>query len=82
MHADVSSPFTSDLVGEMAMGANMVQFVKTHFPERQGAAPFRACMSVLLVRNPFDAMESYFNLMMTGQHTETVAQHCEVVATE
>jgi len=61
-----------DLVGEMAVGANMVQFVKTHFPERQGAAPFRACMSVVLVRNPFDAMESYFNLMMTGTHTATV----------
>ena len=55
------------------MGANMVQFVKTHYPERQGAAPFRACMAVLLVRNPFDAMESYFNLMMTGTHTATVS---------
>jgi len=54
------------------MGAKMVQFVKTHFPERQGAAPFHACMAVLLVRNPFDAMESYFNLMMTGTHTATI----------
>jgi len=47
--------------------------VKTHFPERQGAAPFRAARVVLLVRNPFDAMESYFNLMMTGSHTSSVS---------
>jgi len=63
-----------DLVGEMAVGANMVQFVKTHFPERQGGAPFRASRVVLLVRNPFDAMESYFNLMMTGKHTASVSE--------
>jgi len=61
-----------DLVGEMAVGANMVQFVKTHFPERQGGAPFQASRVVLLVRNPFDAMESFFNLMMTGTHTKTI----------
>lgn len=51
----------------------MVQFVKTHFPERQGGAPFRASRVVLLVRNPFDAIESYFNLMMTGTHTASVS---------
>jgi len=62
-----------DLVGEMAIGENLVQFVKTHFPERQGGAPFRASRVVLLVRNPFDAIESFFNLMMTGTHTASVA---------
>mmetsp|Transcript_16554 Transcript_16554/g.35787 ORF Transcript_16554/g.35787 Transcript_16554/m.35787 type:complete len:750 (+) Transcript_16554:154-2403(+) len=62
-----------DLVGEMAIGTNLVQFVKTHFPERQGGAPFRASRVVLLVRNPFDAIDSFFNLMMTGTHTATVS---------
>ena len=61
-----------DLVGEMAVGTNMVQFVKTHFPERQGTPPFRASRVVLLVRNPFDAIDSFYNLMMTGTHTTTV----------
>lgn len=61
-----------DLVGEMSVGTNMVQFVKTHYPERQGTPPFNAARVVLLVRNPFDAIESYFNLMMTGTHTNTV----------
>ena len=54
------------------MGANMVQFVKTHFPERMGSPQFRASRVVLLVRNPFDAIDSFYNLMMTGTHTATV----------
>ena len=62
-----------DLVGEMAVGTNMVQFVKTHFPERQGSPAFRASRVVLLVRNPFDALESFFNLMMTGTHTNSLS---------
>jgi hypothetical protein len=61
-----------DLVGEMAVGTNKVQFVKTHFPERRGSTMFRASRVVLLVRNPFDAIESYFNLMMTGTHTKSL----------
>ena len=62
-----------DLVGEMAVGTNMVQFVKTHFPERQGSPAFRASRVVLLVRNPFDAIESFFNLMITGEHTKSIS---------
>ncbi|KAL3788698.1 hypothetical protein ACHAW5_010561 [Stephanodiscus triporus] len=61
-----------DLVGECAVDAKFVQFVKTHFPERQGNPQFRASRVVLLVRNPFDAIESYFNLMMTGKHTDSI----------
>jgi hypothetical protein len=61
-----------DLVGECAVDAKFVQFVKTHFPERQGNPQFRASKVVLLVRNPFDAIESYFNLMMTGKHTDSI----------
>eukprot|EP00980_Cylindrotheca_fusiformis_P009240 scaffold2012_cov193-Cylindrotheca_fusiformis.AAC.12 len=68
-----------DLVGEAATGQNAVQFVKTHFPERQGTAfprpnkpPFLVNRAVLLVRNPYDAIESYFNLMMTNTHTASL----------
>ena len=34
--------------------------------------PFRASRAVLLVRNPFDCIESFFNLMMTGSHTSSI----------
>lgn len=61
-----------DLVGEAAVGANCVQFVKTHYPERRGQPPFKASRIVLLVRNPYDAIESHFNLMMTGTHTTSI----------
>jgi hypothetical protein len=63
-----------DLVGEMATQANTVQFVKTHYPERRGYPPFGVSRAVLLVRNPYDAMESYFNLMMTNSHTTSVSE--------
>jgi len=63
-----------DLVGEMATGAKNVQFVKTHYPERMGAPAFPVSRAVLLVRNPYDAMDSYFNLMSTNTHTTSVTK--------
>lgn len=63
-----------DLVGEAATRTNCVQFVKTHYPERMGAPPFRVDRAVLLVRNPYDAMESYFNLMTTNTHTSSLSE--------
>jgi hypothetical protein len=63
-----------DLVGEMSVGCDKVQFVKTHFPERRGTPQFRCSRAVLLVRNPFDAIDSFFNLMMTGTHTQNISQ--------
>lgn len=62
-----------DLVGEAATQTNCVQFVKTHYPERMGAPPFRVNRAVLLVRNPYDALESYFNLMTTNTHTTSLS---------
>ena len=56
------------------MGARMVQFVKTHYPERMGSSAFQCCRAVLLVRNPFDCIESYFHLMMTGKHTASLSE--------
>lgn len=61
-----------DLIGEAAICTNKVQFVKTHFPERKGIQPFAVSRAVLLVRNPYDAIDSFFNLMMTGAHTNTI----------
>ncbi|CAJ1888729.1 unnamed protein product [Cylindrotheca closterium] len=63
-----------DLVGEAATESNAVQFVKTHYPERRGSPPFLVNRAVLLVRNPYDAMESYFNLMMTNTHTTSLTE--------
>lgn len=40
-----------------------VWLVKTHFPERQGYAKFVAHRAVLIVRNPFDTIESYFHMV-------------------
>lgn len=61
-----------DLVGEMATGTNKTQFVKTHYPERMGGRPFAVSRAVLLVRNPYDAIDSYFNLMTTSSHTTSM----------
>ena len=63
-----------DLVGEAATQTNCVQFVKTHFPERRGAPAFGVNRAVLLVRNPYDAMDSYFNLMTTNTHTTSLTE--------
>jgi hypothetical protein len=67
-----------DLVGEAAVSQNKVQLVKTHFPERRGTPPFEASRVVLLVRNPYDALESYFNLMMTGTHTSSLTDEMRI----
>ena len=66
----------------MAVGQGMVQFVKTHYPERMGSSPFQCSRAVLLVRNPFDCIESYFHLMMTGQHTASLSDEDRAKAME
>lgn len=62
-----------DLVGEAATQTNCVQFVKTHFPERMGQPPMNVDRAVLVVRNPYDAMESYWNLMTTNTHNTSMS---------
>lgn len=52
---------------------NSVWVVKTHFPERMGYLHFNAHGIILLVRNPFDALESYFHMGMTGTHDQALA---------
>eukprot|EP00529_Nitzschia_sp_RCC80_P016387 CAMPEP_0113443282 /NCGR_PEP_ID=MMETSP0014_2-20120614/2054_1 /TAXON_ID=2857 /ORGANISM="Nitzschia sp." /LENGTH=674 /DNA_ID=CAMNT_0000334225 /DNA_START=24 /DNA_END=2048 /DNA_ORIENTATION=+ /assembly_acc=CAM_ASM_000159 len=62
-----------DLVGEAATQTNCVQFVKTHYPERMGQPPMNVDRAVLVVRNPYDAMESYWNLMTTNTHNTSMS---------
>lgn len=49
-----------------------VHVVKTHFPERRGSEPFGAQRAILLVRNPFDVIDSYFNMTLTNTHNVTM----------
>jgi hypothetical protein len=61
------------LVGEGITQGNKTCFVKTHWPERIGCRMFEGNRAILIVRNPFDAIDSYWNLNVTNTHTETVA---------
>jgi len=50
----------------------LVHIVKTHFPERKGWKPLTGNRVLLLVRNPYDAIDSYWNLCCTNTHTRTL----------
>lgn len=60
------------LVGEGIV--QNVAFVKTHWPERQGAMTVKASRAILLVRNPYDAIDSYWNMNATKSHTKTLTE--------
>eukprot|EP00752_Nemacystus_decipiens_P006317 g5696.t1 len=49
-----------------------VRVVKTHYPERLGFRPFEGSKVILLVRNPFDAIDSYFNMALTNTHDQSL----------
>lgn len=57
-----------------------VWLVKSHYPERPGYLRFRAHRAVLLVRNPFDAIESYFHMGFTNTHDKRLAKEVLVGA--
>jgi hypothetical protein len=61
-----------NLVGEGVTFQNAVAFVKSHWPERAGNTVLEAKRTILLVRNPFDAIDSYWNMNATKTHTHTV----------
>ena len=50
----------------------LVHIVKTHFPERKGWKPIQGNKVILLVRNPYDAIDSYWNLCCTNTHTRSL----------
>ena len=60
---------THGLVGE---GLCRPPICKTHWPERIGCQKFKAQRAIVVVRNPFDAIISYWNLNLTNTHTEKV----------
>lgn len=49
-----------------------VLVVKSHYPERMGYSKFGVKKVILLVRNPFDALESYFHMGMTDTHNKNL----------
>jgi hypothetical protein len=61
-----------NLVGEGVTSQSLTPIIKTHFPERRGYMTYKAERIILLVRNPFDAIDSYWNMCTTNTHTESV----------
>eukprot|EP00510_Aplanochytrium_minuta_P002904 CAMPEP_0184005664 /NCGR_PEP_ID=MMETSP0954-20121128/195_1 /TAXON_ID=627963 /ORGANISM="Aplanochytrium sp, Strain PBS07" /LENGTH=473 /DNA_ID=CAMNT_0026283991 /DNA_START=28 /DNA_END=1449 /DNA_ORIENTATION=+ len=51
-----------------------VMFVKTHYPERLGHRMFTAKKAIVVVRNPFDCINSYFNMVLTQTHTKSICE--------
>jgi hypothetical protein len=49
-----------------------VWFIKTHYPERHGYKKYAIDRAILLIRNPFDAIQSYFHMGMTNTHNRTL----------
>ncbi|ETV96377.1 hypothetical protein H310_10530 [Aphanomyces invadans] len=49
-----------------------VWFVKSHYPERSGYVPVAVQKAILVVRNPWDAINSYFNMTLTNSHNKSV----------
>jgi hypothetical protein len=61
------------LIGEGVTSSRRVKFVKTHWPERVGNQVFVGHCAIVLVRNPYDAIDSYWNMNATKSHTESLA---------
>jgi hypothetical protein len=62
------------LVGEGITSHPRTPVIKTHFPERRGYMMYNASRIILLVRNPYDAIDSYWNMCCTNTHTESVSE--------
>ncbi len=50
-----------------------VWVVKSHYPERLGYIRVPVTRVILVVRNPFDAIESYFHMGMTNTHDKVLS---------
>ena len=61
------------LAGEGVLDGR-VSSVKTHYPERSGVSRLEGDRVVLLVRNVWDAVDSYFNMCLTNTHDRSVKQ--------
>jgi hypothetical protein len=60
------------LIGEGSVASSRVMFVKTHYPERIGNQIFHGHAAILLIRNPYDAIDSYWNMNATKSHTKSL----------
>ncbi len=56
-----------------------VWVVKSHYPERLGFIRFPVHRVILVVRNPFDAIESYFHMGMTNTHDKVLSDEVSKV---
>jgi hypothetical protein len=63
-----------NLIGEGITQSKFTPVIKTHYPERKGYMPYHAHRIILLVRNPYDAIDSYWNMCCTNTHTESVVE--------
>jgi hypothetical protein len=63
--------FEMGMKGESKFDSS-VMVVKTHYPERSGMGTFYCKKSILIVRNPLDAIASLFNMIATGTHSESI----------
>ncbi|RYG70251.1 hypothetical protein EON64_00665 [archaeon] len=57
-----------------------VWVVKSHYPERLGYLKFPVARVILLVRNPFDAIQSYFHMGMTNTHDRNLSKEVSLIA--
>jgi Sulfotransferase domain len=61
------------MVGEGVASHRLTFAVKSHWPERGGSAPVpNGKRAIVLSRNPYDAIDSYWNMCATKSHTKTV----------
>jgi hypothetical protein len=61
-----------NLIGEGVVSSHRVFYVKTHYPERLGHQIFQGHSAILMVRNPYDAIDSYWNMNATKSHTKSL----------
>lgn len=57
-----------------AITDSSVWVVKSHYPERLGYIRFPVQRLILVIRNPFDAIESYFHMGMTNTHDKALSK--------
>lgn len=73
-----SRKLSSDLIrcGFIGEGVadDSVCVIKSHFPERLGYLQIRASKVVLLVRNPYDSILSYFHMAFTNTHDQSLSE--------
>ena len=51
-----------------------VWIIKSHYPERLGHSPLKINKCILLVRSPLDSLWSFFNMMCTQSHNQSIPE--------